>query len=93
MKQFEHSIKTIASQVSKINPKEYAKAIAGFKQQIDKLHEEITFLDRSITEWANKHLSSVNFGDRAVMPDELARYVLDHEEEYKRFQDELKYAR
>jgi len=90
MKQFEHSIKTIAGQVSRINPREYEAAISGLRQRIDKLHEESSFLDRSIAEWANKHLSHVRFGDREVMPYELACYVLDCEKEYNWFRDDIK---
>lgn len=89
MKQFEHSIKTIAGQVSRINEREYEPAISGLKQRIDKLHEEMSFLDRSITEWANMHLSPISIGGREVMPDQLAHYVLDHEEEHSWLQDEL----
>ncbi len=90
MKQFEHSIKSIAGQVSRINEREYDSVISSLRQRIDKLHEEMTFIDRSITEWANKHLSPVSFGGNEVMPDQLARYVLDHEKEYDWLQDKLK---
>jgi len=90
MKQFEHSIKTIAGQVSRINEREYETSISGFKKRIDNLHEEMTFLDRSITDWANKNLSPISFGGKEVMPDKLAHYVLDHEKECSWLQDELK---
>ena len=89
MKQFEHSIKTIAGKVSRINEREFENDITEFKKRIDKLHEEMAFIDRSITEWANKHLSTVSFGSREVMPDELAHYVIDHEKEYNWLQDKL----
>lgn len=90
MKQFEHSIKTIAGQVSRINEREYETSISDLKKRIDKLHEEMSFLDRSITEWANKHLSPLSFGGREVMPDQLAHHVLDHEKEHNWLKDELK---
>jgi very-short-patch-repair endonuclease len=89
MKQFEHSIQTIASNVSDMQPRKVEAEIAGHEARLGELHQKIAALDHSITELAERQLARIKFEDRDISPEELARFVVEKAEEYGWFTDAL----
>jgi hypothetical protein len=52
MKQFEHSIQTIASSVASINPTRAAANIAAAEEKLNQLHAKISHVDRNVSAYA-----------------------------------------
>jgi len=88
MKQFEHSIQTIASSVAEINPTRSAQNIAAAEEKLDQLHAKIANVDRTVATYAAKHMQSYTFQGRSVTPEEMAKIVLDQAEAHQWFEDE-----
>ena len=80
MKQFEHSIQTIATTVSDMQPTRIEADIEGYEARLDMLHQKIGALDHAIAELAERQLAGIKLEDRDVSPEELARLVLDQSE-------------
>jgi very-short-patch-repair endonuclease len=89
LRQFEHAIQSIASTVAHINPNEVEREIRALTQRVDELHTELVATDREIAAWAALHLTRVSFHGRDVLPQELARYIVEHEAEHAWFPDQL----
>lgn len=77
--QFEHAIQTIAAEVSRINPDQMAREVKALREHIDCLHQRLTVTDRDIAQWAKRQLSPITFQNRKMHPEELARFVVQHE--------------
>lgn len=88
MKQFEHAIQTIASEVEGINPQRLASSIARLQQQLDQLHANISNTDRSISNHAAMHMCSYKFHGKEISSEELAKQVLEQADEHEWFDDE-----
>ena len=88
MKQFEHSIQTIASSVASINPTRAAANIAAAEQKLNQLHAQISQVDRTVATYASKHMQRCQFQDREVMPEEMAKLVLEDAQAHEWFDDE-----
>ncbi len=88
MKQFEHSIQTIASSVASLNPVRAASAIAGAETRLNQLHAKISHVDQTVTAYAEKHMRNYSFQGREIAPDEMAKLVLEQSEEHQWFDDE-----
>ena len=88
MKQFEHSIQTIASSVASLNPTRAAANIAAAEEKLNQLHAKISHVDRTIAAYANKHMRNYSFQGKEVMPEEMAKASLDQAEEHQWFDDE-----
>jgi len=88
MKQFEHSIQTIASSVASINPTRTSQNIAIAEESLNRLHAKIAHVDRTIATYASKHMQNYSFQGNEVTPEEMARLVLDQAEEHQWFDDE-----
>ncbi|MDP3498168.1 MAG: AAA domain-containing protein [Candidatus Nitrotoga sp.] len=89
MKQFEHSIQTIATNVSALNPAVSERQIATLEARLNALHAKISFVDQSIGAYAEKHMRHYPFQGRDASPEELARFVLENEDTYSWLDDEL----
>jgi len=89
MKQFEHSIQTIATNVSALNPAVSERQIATLEARLNALHAKISFVDQSIGAYAEKHMRHYPFQGRDASPEELARFVLENEDKYDWLDDEL----
>ena len=87
MRQFEHSIQTIAANVAAFNPERASAAIAAAEAKLDQLHARISHLDRNVAERAAQHLQTCRFQGRDVSPEELARLVLAQHGEHAWFTD------
>lgn len=88
MKQFEHAIQTIASTVAGINPLRTESAIAAAEAKLSQLHAKISHLDRTVGDYAAKHMANYQFQDKDVTPEELAKLVLGQADEHAWFDDE-----
>lgn len=88
MKQFEHSIQTIASSVAGLNPTRAAHNIAAAEEKLNQLHAKIAHLDRTVAGYASKQMQSYPFQGRMVIPEELAKIVLQQSEAHQWFDDE-----
>lgn len=89
MKQFEHSIQTIASTVTALNPQRSAREINRLEDQVNRLHSKISQIDSSLRAHATKHMRTYKFQSRESTPEEIARYVVEHEEAHKWMDDAL----
>ena len=89
MKQFEHSIQTIASNVSDMQPRRVEGEIVAHEARLGELHQKIAALDHSITELAERQLARIKFEDRDISPEELARFVVEKSDEFCWFTDVL----
>lgn len=88
MKQFEHSIQTIASSVAGLNPTRAAQNITAAEEKLNQLHAKIAHVDRTVSAYASKHMQSYPFKGRDVTPEELAKVVLEQAEAHQWFDDE-----
>lgn len=88
MKQFEHSIQTIASSVAAINPTRAAASIAAAEEKLNQLHAKISHVDRIVSSYAGKHMSNYSFQGKDMSPEDMAKLVLEQAEEHQWFDDE-----
>ena len=88
MKQFEHSIQTIASSVASINPIRAEAAIAAAEVKLNQLHAKIASVDRTVAAYATKHMQNYSFQGKEVSPEEMAKLVLEQVEEHQWLDDE-----
>ena len=88
MKQFEHSIQTIASSVASINPTRSEAAIAAAEIKLNQLHAKIASVDRTVADYAAKQMRNYPFQGKEVSPEEMAKLVLENAEEHQWFDDE-----
>ena len=89
MKQFEHSIQTIASSVSSMNPVRTAADIAALEEKLNQLHARISYVDQSVSDFADKHMRNYTFQGKEVSPEEIAKHVLSQADEHQWFDDDL----
>jgi len=89
MKQFEHSIQTIATNVSALNSTQSERQVATLEARLNALHAKISAVDQNIGAYADKHMRNYPFQGRQASPEELARFVLDNEDKYCWLDDEL----
>lgn len=88
MKQFEHSIQTIASSVASINPTRAAASIAAAEEKLNQLHAKISHVDRTVAAYAGKHMSNYSFQGKDMSPEDMAKLVLEQADEHQWFDDE-----
>ena len=88
MKQFEHSIQTIASSVASINPTRAAANIATAEAKLNLLHAKISHVDHTVSAYAGEHMQQCRFQGREVMPEEMAKLVLQDAQAHQWFDDE-----
>lgn len=93
MKQFEHSIQTIASSVAAMNPARATANIAAAEEKLNQLHAKISHVDQTVSTYASQHMEKCQFQGREVMPDELAKFVLQDAEVHQWFDDQLPSSR
>ena len=89
MKQFEHSIQTIASSVASLNPTRAAANIRAAEDKLNQLHAKISHVDRTV--WPRTPRTTCGnaiFQGREVTPEEMARLVMQDAELHQWFDDE-----
>ena len=87
LRQFEHSIQTIATNVASLNPERAMAAIGNAEEKLNQLHAKISHLDRTVAEQAGRHMQNYRFQGRDVTPEEIAKLVLSQADEHEWFDD------
>jgi very-short-patch-repair endonuclease len=89
MRAFEHSIQTIASTVSGLDPRRTEQEIVRLEDQVNRIHAEISNIDLNLRQHASLHMKTFPFRDSNSTPAEIARYVLENEDRFSWFDDDL----
>jgi very-short-patch-repair endonuclease len=76
MKQFEHSINKIASEVQSLDRSATSRAITHLQGTIDSLHSRLTYLDRKIADWASRNLTKIDLDGESADPQDAARELV-----------------
>jgi len=89
MKQFEHAIDTIASNIARIQPAQMALSIAAAEEKLNHLHAKITHLDSTVRDYAAQHMRNDHpFQGRMMSAEEMAKMVLEQAQIHQWFDDE-----
>jgi very-short-patch-repair endonuclease/Cdc6-like AAA superfamily ATPase len=89
MKQFEHAIQKIASEVQSLDRGSTARAIRHLEESIDVLHGKLAGIDRKIGDWAKRNLSKVTIDIEEIDPQDAAREVVESVEQFEWITDAL----
>jgi len=89
LKQFEHAIYKIASEVQGIDRSNTARAINHLEESIDALHGKLAGIDRKIGEWAKRNLSKITLDTEEIDPQDAAREVVRNTGQYEWIPDSL----
>ena len=89
MRQFEQSVQSIATNIAQLDPNECEREIAAVSARIEDLHARLASVDQEISRWAKLHLRRVSFQGREMLPDELARHVVERRGEFEWLTDRL----
>jgi len=76
MKQFEHAIQKIASEVQGLDRSSTARTISYLSESIDALHAKLASIDRKTSEWAKRNLAKVTLETEEIDPQDAAREVV-----------------
>ncbi|MGO3120682.1 AAA domain-containing protein, partial [Psychrobacter sp.] len=75
LKQFEHTVKKISSELSGINREAYQKDIVMLDDQIDTIHAQLASTDQKITAWARLNLDDIVMDDETIKPIDAATEI------------------
>lgn len=89
MKQFEHAIQKIASEVQGLDRGSTARAIDHLEESIDALHGKLASIDRKIGEWAKQNLAKVTLETEEIDPQDAAREVVRDARQFEWIPDSL----
>ena len=89
MKQFEHAIHKIASEVQGLDRGSTARAINHLEESIDALHGKLASIDRKIGEWAKRNLAKVTLETEEIDPQDAAREVVRNAGQFEWIPDTL----
>ena len=89
MKRFEHSIQTIATNVSGMNASRANAEIAALQEKLGQLHAKISNVDRQVSKYAALHMRNYTFQGREVTPEEMAKLILLQIDEHQWMNDDL----
>jgi very-short-patch-repair endonuclease/DNA-directed RNA polymerase subunit L len=89
MKQFEHAIHRIASEVQSLDRQATRKEISHLEESIDGLHSKLANTDREIEKWAKANLAPICVGGEQIGPLDAAKLTVDCRDTYSWLQDEL----
>jgi Cdc6-like AAA superfamily ATPase len=89
MKQFEHAIHKIASEVQGLDRGSTARAINHLEESIDALHGKLASSDCKIGEWAKRNLAKITFENGEIDPQDAAREVVKSADQFEWIPDPL----
>lgn len=89
MKQFEHAIHKIASEVQGLDRGSTVRAINHLEESIDALHGKLAGIDRKIGEWAMRNLAKVTLETEDIDPQDAAREVVANAGQFEWIPDGL----
>ncbi len=78
MKQFEHAINKIASELQNIDHTNIAKTIHILNERIDVLHGKLAVIDRKIGEWAKRNLDPIVLETERIAPQDAAYEIVEN---------------
>ncbi|MBI2883456.1 MAG: hypothetical protein HYY11_06075 [Candidatus Methylomirabilis oxyfera] len=89
MKQFEHAIHKIASEVQGLDRGSTARVINHLEESIDALHGKLAGIDRKIDDWAKRNLAKVTLETEEIDPQDAAREVVGNAGQFEWIRDPL----
>ncbi len=89
MKQFEHAIFKIASEVQSLDRVGARQTIEALEQRIDALHGRLARIDRQVDDWARKNLTAIALDGESIQPLEAAHEVVENAGQYEWIPDSL----
>ncbi len=89
MKQFEHAIHKIASEVQGLDRGNTTREISHLEESIDALHGKLAGIDRKIGEWAKRNLAKVTLETEEIDPQDAAREVVQNVGQFEWIPDSL----
>jgi hypothetical protein len=89
MKQFEHAIHRIASEVQSLDRTATRKDIAHLGEHIDGLHATLSKVDREIEKWAIANLEPICIDGERLNPHDAAKLIVEARDTYSWLEDEL----
>jgi len=89
MKQFEHAIHKIASEVQGLDRSGTARSINRLEESLDILHGKLAGIDRQIGEWAKLNLAKVTLETEEIDPQDAAREVVGSAAQFEWIPDAL----
>ncbi|MCW8209229.1 DUF559 domain-containing protein [Verminephrobacter aporrectodeae subsp. tuberculatae] len=87
MRQFEHSIAKIATEVSGIQPGEIQAKITACEEQLNELHARISAVDHAINQDASENMQKYQIHGKEFTPGELAKLVMEQMDDHQWFED------
>jgi very-short-patch-repair endonuclease len=89
MKKFEHSIQTIASNISATNVSRANAEIRLLQERLEQLHAKISYVDQQVSAYAAHHMRTYTFQGQEVTAEEMAKLVITQGNEHQWMDDEL----
>ena len=89
LKQFEHAIQKIASEVQTIDRAATTRAIDQLDEAIDTMHGRLAAIDRKVNEWASKNLAKFQLDSEEISPLDAAHEVAAGIGQFEWLSDEL----
>ena len=89
MRQFEHSIQSIATGVEGIQPQRVEKTIERLESELNQLHAKISHVDQTISAQAAGHMRNYVFQGQELSPEDVAKWVLQQAPEHDWFDDTI----
>lgn len=89
MKQFEHAIFKIASEVQSLDRSSTTREIHHLEESIDALHGKLAGIDRRIGEWAKRNLAKATLEKEEIDPQDAAREVVQNTGQFEWIPDSL----
>lgn len=89
MRQFEASIKRIASEIQGLDRSAYQRDIKNLEESIDGIHAGLAKISFEVSRWAKKNLERINLDGDAVEPQDAARDVVEHVGQFEWFPDKI----
>ena len=89
MKQFEHAIHKIASEVQSLDRGSTARAIGHLEESIDALHGKLASIDRKIGDWAKRNLTKITLDIEEIEPQDAAREVVEGAGQFEWIADQI----
>jgi very-short-patch-repair endonuclease len=77
MKQFEHAIHKIASEVQSLDRTSTARVIRHLEESIDALHGKLASIDRKIGDWAKRNLATLMLDTEEMDPQDAALELVE----------------
>lgn len=89
VRQFEESIRRIASEVQSLDPAGTAADIARLEETVDRLHARIAGIDVDLSRWARLNLSRIDLDGEQIDPLDAAIDVAEHAGQFAWLPDRL----